>query len=137
MISIKKSKFVKARKGRLYGVENKANFLVIGDFGLKSISSQRIKEYQIEAMRKFLVKKIRKNDKFWLRIFPFLSVTSKPIETRMGKGKGNISSYFFPLKAGRVIFEFQGISLKAALDLSISINSKLPIKAKLIKLYDN
>lgn len=131
------SKFTKTRKGRLNGFDTRANFLITGNFGLKSLSSSRIKDSQMEAIRKYLIKNLKKTDKFWFRIFPFLSITSKPIETRMGKGKGNIAFYFFPLKAGRVLFEFQGISLKLAIKINLSINSKLPIQTKLIKFYDS
>lgn len=136
MVQNKKNKFIKTRKGRLNGTENKAISLIIGDFGLKCISSERIKDYQMEAIQKFLIKKIKKSNKFWFRVYPFLSITTKPVETRMGKGKGTIASFFFPLKAGRVLFEFQGISLKMALNLNMSIKSKIPIKTKLIKFYD-
>lgn len=133
---MRSNRFIKTRKGRLNGFDTNANFLVMGNFGLKSLSSARIKDCQIEAIRKYLAKKLKRTDKFWFRIFPFLSITSKPIETRMGKGKGNIVFYFFPLKAGRVLFEFQGISSNFAVNLNSSINSKLPIQTKLIKFYD-
>lgn len=133
---MRSNRFIKTRKGRLNGFDTNANYVVMGNFGLKSLSSARIKDCQLEAIRKYLIKNLKKTDKFWFRIFPFLSITSKPIETRMGKGKGSIAFYFFPLKAGRVLFEFQGISLKLAININTSVNSKLPIQTKIIKFYD-
>ncbi len=136
MLNYKQNKFTKIRKGKIFGVEKKVNFLFIGNFGIKSIFSGRIKDCQIESARKLLTKNIKKTDKIWFRLFTFLAVTSKPIETRMGKGKGNIDFYCFPLKAGRILFEFQGVSLQTALKLNSGINSKLPVKTKLIQFYD-
>lgn len=136
MLIFSKKKFVKNRKGILCGIENKTNCLIFGDYGIKSLTSARIKSYQIEALRKFLMRSIRRTDKFWLRFFGFISITKKPIETRMGKGKGNVVSYFFPLKAGRILIEFYCISTKLALKINSSLKSKLPVKIKLVKYYD-
>lgn len=136
MLNYKQNKFTKIRKGKIFGIEKKVSFLFLGNFGIKSLTSGRIKDCHIESLRKMLLKNLKKTDKFWFRFFTFLAVTCKPIETRMGKGKGNVIFYCFPLKAGRVLFEFQGLSLQQALKINSSINSKLPLKTKLIKFYD-
>lgn len=132
----KKNKFAKVRKGHLCGFENKTTFLVVGNFGIKCISSAKIRVCHFESIRKFLMKNLKKTDKFWFRIHPFLAVTSKPVETRMGRGKGSLSYYCFPLKAGRIIFEFQHISTKFATKLNSSLKSKLPVQIRLIKTYN-
>lgn len=136
MLNYKQNKFTKIRKGKIFGIENKVNFLFLGNFGIKSVTSARIKDFHIESIRKLVLKSIKKTDKFWFRFFTFLAVTSKPIETRMGKGKGSLAYYCFPLKAGRILFEFQGVSLQQALKINNSLNSKLPLKTKLIQFYD-
>jgi len=103
----KKTKFKKFFRGRIYGQEYKANKLVFGNIGIKVLKPGRIKASQLEAIRKALFKKLKGKGKIWIRIFPSISVSAKPVEVRMGKGKGSIAYWCFPVKAGRIIFEIQ------------------------------
>lgn len=134
MLMPKKVKFRKVKKGKLKGVETTVNFISFGSFGIKSLTTSRVSAQQLESARKTMSRKMRKFGKIWLRVFPFIPVSSKPAEVRMGKGKGNISYWCFPIKAGRIIFEFQGVSQSTAFEINRLVNSKLPILTKLIKL---
>lgn len=126
----------KVKKGRLRGIETKSNSLLFGSFGLKSMTSKRLKLEQFDCIKKSIEKKMHKTGKIWFRCFPRLSVTSKPSETRMGKGKGNTTYWCFPIKAGRILVEFYGVTNILALQIVKLINKKLPFSLKLIFFYD-
>lgn len=134
MLMPKKIKFRKVKKGRLKGIETTVNFISYGSFGIKSLTTGRVSAQQLESARKGISRKMRKFGKIWLRVFPFVPVSGKSAEVRMGKGKGNLDYYCFPVKAGRIIFEFQGVSDSIAFEINKLINSKLPILTKLIRL---
>jgi large subunit ribosomal protein L16 len=133
MLFPKKTKFRKVHKGRIHGIETRVNNPKLGLYGIKSLSSGRISSQQIECARKLISLKMYKSGCIRLRIFPFLPVTSKPAEVRMGKGKGSLKYWCFPVKSGRLLFEFQGVSMTIALEINKSVNSKLALKTKLIK----
>ena len=134
MLMPKKTKFRKVKKGKLKGVETSVNYISYGFFGIKSLTTGRVNAQQLESARKTMYRKMRKFGKIWLRVFPFVPVSSKPAEVRMGKGKGNINYWCFPVKAGRIIFEFHGVSETVAFEINKLVNSKLPVLTKLIKL---
>jgi len=134
MLMPKKVKFRKIKKGKLKGIETSANSISYGFFGIKSLTTGRVSAQQLESARKTMSRKMRKFGKIWLRVFPSVPVSGKPAEVRMGKGKGNINYWCFPVKAGRVIFEFQGVSDSVAFEINKLVNSKLPVLTKLIKL---
>jgi large subunit ribosomal protein L16 len=132
MLQPKKTKYKKAFKGKISGREYKSNKLAFGNLGIKVLKPGRIKASQIEAIRKTIFKKLKRKSKIWIRIFPNVCVTAKPIEVRMGKGKGNISYWCFPVKAGRVIFEIQEKSLFIGQEILKITTSKLGLPATLI-----
>jgi large subunit ribosomal protein L16 len=133
MLCPKKIKYRKVQKGRISGIENRSTSLLKGSFGIKSLSYGRISSQQLESARRSMSRKMRRHGKIWIRIFPYLPVTSKPAEVRMGKGKGNLKYWCFPIKPGRIIFEFHGISSSLASEISKLVNSKLPVLTKMIK----
>jgi large subunit ribosomal protein L16 len=103
-----------------------------GSFGLKALTPARIKSNQIEAARKIISKSVGKNGKVWIRIFPDMPFTSKPAEVKMGKGKGDIQGYCAPVKAGRVIFEVDGVTEPVAKEAFRKAGAKLPVKSKVV-----
>ena len=133
MLCPKKIKFRKVQKGRIHGIETKAVNVIKGTFGIKSLTSGRISSQQLEAARRSMSRKMRRTGKIWIRVFPFLPVTQKPAEVRMGKGKGSLKYWCFPVKAGRILFEFQGVSVNLAIEIAKLVNSKLSLSTKIIK----
>jgi large subunit ribosomal protein L16 len=133
MLSPKKLKFRKVRKGRIKGIETRVNNPIIGVYGIKSLTSGRITAQQLESIRKLMSRKMNKSGFIRLKIFPSIPVTSKPAEVRMGKGKGSLKYWCFPIAAGRLLLEFQGVSESVALEINKLIRSKLPMTTKLVK----
>lgn len=132
MLQPKKTKFKKFFRGKISGREYKVTKLVFGNLGIKVLKSGRIKASQIEAIRKAILKKLKRKNKIWIRIFPTLCVSAKPTEVRMGKGKGNVAYWCSPVKPGRIIFEVQEKSSLISYEiLKISI-TKLGLPVKLV-----
>lgn len=121
------------QKNKSVGIETKTFNPFLSSFGIKSLMCGRITSQQLEAVRKLISRKTQKSGSVVFRVFPFLSVTSKPAETRMGKGKGSFDYWCFPIKPGRIIVEFQGVNLATALTINRLINSKLCFKTRLVK----
>ncbi len=132
MLFPKKVKHRKWQKGRSKGVESRGTELNFGSFGIKSLETKWISSRQIEAARRVILRYLRKGGKFWIRIFPQKPITRKGVEVPMGGGKGSVEFYAFPVKPGRVIFELDGISEKAAREALKMASDKLPIKTKFI-----
>ncbi|MDA9818407.1 50S ribosomal protein L16, partial [Flavobacteriaceae bacterium] len=111
MLQPKKTKYRKSQKGgkKISGKSVQGSSLSFGSFGLKSIENARINGRQIESARKVLTRSMKRSGKLWIRVFPHTPITKKPAEVRMGKGKGSIEDYIFKIKAGRVIFEIDGV----------------------------
>nr|YP_010835008.1 ribosomal protein L16 [Cryptomonas gyropyrenoidosa]WFQ82683.1 ribosomal protein L16 [Cryptomonas gyropyrenoidosa] len=133
MLQPKKLKFKKIRKVQVHGIETKVYNPTLGTYGIKSLCSGRITSQQIESIRKLVSRKMQKFGFIRLKIFPLFSVTQKPAEVRMGKGKGNVKFWCFPIKPGRLLLEFYGVNDALAKEINNIINSKLPLKTKLIK----
>ena len=131
----KKTKYKKTKKGKLKKFEFKKNKLQFGTIGLKAVNSAIISARHIEASRQAMSRKIKKKGKIWIRIFPDLPITSKPISSRMGKGKGSVSHWGARLKGGTVLFEICGVKdikiVKTALRTGAA---KLPLKTRITKL---
>ena len=129
----KKIKYKKTKKGKLRKLEFKTNRLKFGTVGLKAVNSAVISARQIEASRQAISRKMKKKGKIWIRVFPDLPVTAKPISSRMGKGKGPLSHWGVRVKGGTVLFEICGIKdytiIKSALRTG---SAKLPLKTKII-----
>ncbi len=133
MLMPKKSKFRKQQKGRMRGLSKGARTLSFGEFGLKAVEPIRLTARQIEAMRLAFSKKLKKVGKFFIRVFPDKPLTKKPIETRMGKGKGNPEVWVAVVKRERIIAEVSGISKEAAKDVFKSVSYKLPMKVAFVE----
>ena len=129
----KKVKYKKMQKGRSKGVESRGTQLAFGSYGLKSLEERWISARQIEAARRTILRYLKKGGKLWIRIFPDKPITSKGTEFSMGKGKGQVSYYAFPIKPGRIIFELEGIKEEMAREAFKIAADKLPIKTKFIK----
>ena len=133
MLQPKKTKFRKAQKGRMKGLSQRGHRLSSGMFGIKSLNSKFITSRQIEAARVALTRHMQRKGRVWLRIFPNIPVSKKPIEVRMGKGKGSPEYWVYRVKPGRIIFEIDGVNDTVAKESFDRAASKLPIKTKIIK----
>lgn len=130
----KRSKFKKIRKGKLSKLEFKSNKIKFGTIALKAAESGTITARQIEAARQSITRKINRKGKLWIRVFPSLPVTLKPIEVRMGKGKGSVSFWAARIAGGSILFELCGVSKSVALTAFRTGGAKLPIKTLVITL---
>lgn len=127
----KKTKFRKTRKGSLKKLEFRSNSITFGEIGLKAETAGIITARQIEAARRAIAKKIKRKGKIWIKIFPDLPITAKPIESRMGKGKGSVSYWASRVGGGTTLFEICGVPKHIATDALRSGGKKLPIKTKI------
>ena len=130
----KKFKYKKIKKGKLVKLEFKSNKLIFGDIGLKAKNSGLLHARHIEACRQAISRKIKRKGKLWIRIFPDLPVSSKPTESRMGKGKGSVSHWVARVRGGTVLFEICGITdLKVVKSALRTGSMKLPIQTKIFR----
>ena len=129
----KKTKFRKLQKGRNRGKATRGNVLTDGDYGLEALELGLIKSNQIEAARVAMTRYIKRGGKVWIKIFPDKPMTSKPIGTRMGKGKGGVEYWVAPVKPGRIMFELADVTEDVAREALRLAGSKLPIKTKFVK----
>lgn len=132
MLSPKRTKFRKAHKGRIHGNAKGGTALNFGSIGLKAMEPGRITSRQIEAARRAIVRRIRRQGNVWIRIFPDVPVSSKPAEVRMGKGKGTPEYWAARVKPGRVMFEMDGVDHGAGKEAFELAAAKLPIRCKII-----
>ena len=132
ILTPRKVKHRKWRKGRSKGKSSRGTEIVFGSFGLKSLETRWISARQIEAGRRAIIRYLKKGGKLWIRIFPDKPVTRKGTEVPMGGGKGGVSHYVFPIKPGRVIFEIEGVKEEVAKEALGKAADKLPIKTKFI-----
>ena len=133
MLQPKQTKFRKMHKGRNRGLAQSGNSIAFGEYALKATTRGRITARQIESARRAMTRSIKRGGNIWIRIFPDKPITKKPLEVRMGKGKGNVEYYVFRVKPGRIIFEIDGVSDLVAKEAFDRASSKLPIKTKVIK----
>lgn len=136
MLMPKRVKFRKSQRGRMAGKAKRGSTIAFGDFGLKALEPHWITSRQIEACRVALSRKMKRDGKVWIRIFPDKPVSKKPLETRMGKGKGNPEFWVAVVKPGRVLFEVSGVSRELAQDALQTCAYKLPIKTKVVSRPD-
>lgn len=127
----KKIKYKKIKKGKLSKYQHKSNHLKFGTFGLKALESGILTAKQIEAARQSIVRKMKKKGKIWITVFPDIPITFKPIEIRMGKGKGSFSHWGIKIKGGTVLFEICGVNINLVSSAFKSGAAKLPIKTKI------
>jgi large subunit ribosomal protein L16 len=132
MLMPKRVKFRKAHRGKMKGKATRGASVSFGDLGLKALEPAWITSRQIEACRVAITRKMKRDGKVWIRIFPDKPVSKKPLETRMGKGKGAPEFWVAPIRRGRVMFEVSGVSKELAVAALSLASHKLPIKTKVV-----
>jgi len=132
MLMPKKTKYRKHFRGKRRGKATKGNKISFGDFGIQSLDNGWIDSKQIEAARIAISRILRGEGKMWIRIFPDKVATSKPIEVRMGKGKGEPEKWVAVIRRGRILYEMEGISEEKAKRAFRLANAKFPLKTRLI-----
>src|SRR5664279_2106917 len=133
MLLPKKTKYRKVRKGKNDGVATRGQFIAFGDYGLQSQDNERITSRQIEASRQAMTRHIKRGGKIWIRIFPHTPVTRKPLDVKMGSGKGNPEFFVAKVKAGTVLFEMKGVTEETAREAMRLAAHKLPVQTRFIK----
>jgi large subunit ribosomal protein L16 len=133
MLQPKKTKFRKAFKGRIKGASKGGFDLAFGEFGLKAMEPERITARQIEAARRALTRHMKRAGRVWIRIFPDVPVSKKPLEVRMGSGKGAPEYWAARVAPGRIMFEVGGVSADVARESLELAAAKLPIKTRFIQ----
>jgi large subunit ribosomal protein L16 len=136
MLQPKKTKFRKAHKGRISGQAKGGFDLNFGSYGLKATEPERITARQIEAARRALTRHMKRQGRVWIRIFPDVPVTKKPIEVRMGKGKGSVEFWAAKVKPGRIMFEIDGVGEDIAREALRLAAMKLPVKCRFVARED-
>jgi large subunit ribosomal protein L16 len=132
MLMPKRVKYRKAHRGRRKGNAKRGSSVAFGDFGLKALEPAWITSRQIEACRVALSRKMKRDGRVWIRIFPDKPVSKKPLETRMGKGKGAPEFWVSVIKPGRILFEVSGVTRQVANEALQICSHKLPIKTKVV-----
>ncbi|MCK5190926.1 MAG: 50S ribosomal protein L16 [Methylococcales bacterium] len=132
MLQPKRTKFRKQQKGRNNGVAVRGSSVSFGEYGLKSTSRGRITARQIEAARRSISRHVKRTGKMWIRIFPDKPITKKPLEVRMGKGKGSVEFWVAQVKPGTMLYEIQGVPEQLAREAFTLAAAKLPIKTTFV-----
>jgi large subunit ribosomal protein L16 len=132
MLQPARTKYRKLHKGRIRGKATKGAAMAFGEYGLQSLEGGKLTSRQIEAARIAITRHVRRGAKLWIRVFPHKSITKKPAETRMGKGKGDVDSYVAPVRRGTMIYEISGLSPELAKEAFRLASHKLPIKTRLV-----
>jgi large subunit ribosomal protein L16 len=127
MLQPKRTKFRKQQKGRNRGLAQRGNKISFGEFGLKATGRGRITARQIEAARRAITRHVKRGGKLWIRIFPDKPVSKKPLEVRMGKGKGNVEYWVALIQPGKVLYEIEGVSEEIAREAFRLASAKLSV----------
>jgi large subunit ribosomal protein L16 len=133
MLMPKRVKYRKQHRGRLKGKESRGVTVAFGDYGLQALEPCWMSARQIEAARRAIVRHMRRRGKYWVRLFPDKPITTKPAETRMGKGKGEVEYWAAVVRPGRVMFEVGGVDEEVANEALRLASHKLPIKTQIIE----
>ncbi|MBT8309027.1 MAG: 50S ribosomal protein L16 [Flavobacteriaceae bacterium] len=136
MLQPKRTKFRKVQKGRMKGNSGRGHLLSNGMFGIKSLDSKFLTSRQIEAARIAATRYMKREGQLWIKIFPDKPITKKPLEVRMGKGKGAVEYWAAVVKPGRIIFEVSGVPMDVAKEALRLAAQKLPVKTKFIVARD-
>ncbi|MDG2314401.1 MAG: 50S ribosomal protein L16 [Flavobacteriaceae bacterium] len=136
MLQPKRTKFRKMQKGRMRGFSQRGNQLSNGMFGIKSLDSKFITSRQIEAARIAATRYMKREGQLWIKIFPDKPITKKPLEVRMGKGKGAPEYFVAVVKPGRIMFELSGVPIEVAKEALRLAAQKLPVKTKFVVARD-
>jgi large subunit ribosomal protein L16 len=132
MLSPKRTKFRKQHKGRIHGDAKGGSELNFGSFGLKAIEPDRINARQIEAARRAMTRAMKRQGRVWIRIFPDVPISKKPIEVRMGKGKGSTEYWAAKVKPGRIMFEIDGVAEPVAREALRLAAMKMSVKCRVV-----
>ena len=127
-----RTKYRKAFKGRIHGTATSGITLAFGQYGLKALEPERVTARQIEAARRALTRFMKRSGRVWIRVYPDVPVSKKPLEVRMGSGKGSVELWVCRVKPGRILFEVDGISLDLAKEALTLAAAKLPIKTRFV-----
>jgi large subunit ribosomal protein L16 len=133
MLQPMRTKFRKAHKGRIKGVATSGTDLAFGQYGLKALEPDRVTARQIEAARRAMTRHMKRAGRVWIRIFPDVPVSKKPLEVRMGSGKGAPEYWVCRVKPGRIVFELDGVSSQLAKEALALAAAKLPIKTRFVE----
>lgn len=133
MLQPKRLKFRKVQKGRNRGLAQRGNEVSFGEYGLKAVERGRLTARQVEAARRAMTRYIKRGGKTWIRVFPDKPVTKKPIEVRMGKGKGNVEFWVAKVQPGSMLYEMEGVSREIAQEAFRLAASKLPVKTAFVE----
>jgi large subunit ribosomal protein L16 len=132
MLQPKRTRFRKQQKGRNRGLATAGSKVSFGEFALKSTTRGQITARQIEAARRTITRKVKRGGKLWIRVFPDVPITKKPIEVRQGKGKGNVEFWVAKIQPGRVIYEIEGVSEELAREAFKLAAAKLPVRTTFV-----
>jgi len=133
MLQPKRTKFRKQHKGRNRGLAHRGSSVAFGEFGLKSTGRGRVTARQIEAGRRAMTRHIKRGGQIWIRVFPDKPITSKPLEVRQGKGKGNVEYWVAQVKPGKVLYEMAGVSEELAREAFSLAAAKLPFGTAFVR----
>jgi large subunit ribosomal protein L16 len=133
MLQPKKTKFRKAHKGRIKGVAHSGATLAFGEFGLKAVEPERVTARQIEAARRALTRHMKRAGRVWIRVYPDVPVSKKPLEVRMGSGKGGVEYWVARIHPGKILFELDGVPVQLAKEALELAAAKLPIKTRFVQ----
>jgi large subunit ribosomal protein L16 len=133
MLQPKRTKFRKQHTGRNRGLAQSGNKVSFGEFGLKATTRGRLTARQIEAARRTITRHVKRGGKLYIRVFPDKPITEKPLEVRMGKGKGNVEYWVAPIQPGRMLYEIEGISEELAREAFKLAAAKLPVQTTFVK----
>ncbi|MGB0662985.1 MAG: 50S ribosomal protein L16 [Pontibacterium sp.] len=133
MLQPKRLKFRKVMKGRNRGLAQRGSKVSFGEYGLKATERGRITSRQIEAARRTMTRHVKRGGKIWIRIFPDKPITGKPLEVRMGKGKGSVEYWVAQIQPGRMLFEMSGVPESLAREAFALAQAKLPVSATVVK----
>src|SRR5271170_3646465 len=132
MLMPKRQKHRKVRKGKIRGVATSGDYIAFGDYALQAQGQDRITSRQIEAARQAMTRYVKRGGKIWIRIFPHTPVTRKPLDVKMGSGKGSPEFFVAKVKPGTVLFEMQGVSEAVAREAMRLASHKLPVKTRFL-----
>ncbi len=128
MLQPKRTKFRKQHKGKNTGIAVRGSSVSFGEYGLKATTRGRITARQIEAARRAITRHVKRGGKMWIRVFPDKPITKKPLEVRMGKGKGSVEYWVAQIKPGTMLYEVQGVPEQLAREAFLLASAKLPVK---------
>jgi len=132
MLQPKRTKFRKQHKGRNRGLANSGNKVSFGEFGLKSVERGRLTARQIEAARRAMTRHVKRGGKIWIRVFPDKPITKKPLEVRMGSGKGSVEYWVAQIQPGKMLYEMEGVGEDVAREAFRLAAAKLPFKTAFV-----